>query len=354
MNIGIDISKIGKENLSKHKIRGSGSYIDGLIEHVPKIDRNNKYIIIDGEVRLTEIDVFHYPYFEPFFLSLPVRVNKPSVVTVHDLIPLVFPDKFPAGIKGKLRWRVQKLALANKTLIVTDSQASRKDIIKIAGIKEAKIRVVYLAASETFTKLPDSLRLEKKREIVKKYSLPENFLLYVGDATWNKNLVGIANSIKRTDTKIVMVGKALVRNHYDKGNLWNNELLEFQRITENDKRFYLTGFVDQKDLNSLYNLARALIMPSFYEGFGLPVLEAMQAGCPVITSNKGSLKEVGGEAVYYVDPYSIDSISEGIEQLINNEMLRNSLSEKGLIQAKKFTWKDFAEEMETLYKYAAK
>lgn len=354
MNIGIDISKIGKDNFSKHSVRGSGSYIEGLLEYVPKIDKSNKYIILDGANNLDNIDIVHYPYFEPFFLSLPLRLNKPSVVTVHDLIPLVFSDKFPAGIKGVLKWKIQKTALSNKTLIITDSQASKKDIMKITGINPEKIEVVYLAASKSYSKIPDSVCLEKKKEIIKKYSLPEDFLLYVGDATWNKNLSGIAKSIIKTNTKIVMVGKVLVNDKFDKKNPWNKELLDFKKIIENDKRFFLTGFVEQTDLNVLYNSAKALIMPSFYEGFGLPILEAMQAGCPVITSNKGSIKEVGEDSVYYVDPNSVESISEGINKLMIDKKLRTDLIIKGTMQSKKFSWEKFAKRMEFLYEYAAK
>lgn len=344
MRIAIDKSPLNRDNLAQHKVRGSGTYIRELINNMSLYDNKNSYTVIENKsVPLSGFDLVHYPYFEPFFLSLPLRVKIPAIVTVHDLIPLVFPKMFPVGVKGRLKWEIQKQALKNKNLIVTDSESSKKDIVKITSISPKKIRVVPLAASKVFRKKT------KERRVLKKYNLPGDFILYVGDATWNKNLVRIAEAVKKTNTNIVMVGKALGSENYDKKNAWNKELASFQEIIKNDNHFFLPGFVENEDLNDLYNLANIFLMPSLYEGFGLPVLEAMQAGCPVITSKLGSLEEVGGDAPRYVDANDSDSIAKGIEELLDNKRVLEEMSEKGLKQAKQFTWEKFVTDMEKVY-----
>ncbi|MEK9207853.1 MAG: glycosyltransferase family 1 protein, partial [Patescibacteria group bacterium] len=127
-----------------------------------------------------------------------------------------------------------------------------------------------------------------------------------------------------------------------------------QDLAEKNKRIITLGFVSDEDLASLYNAALLFTMPSFYEGFGLPVLEAMQSGCPVVISDKGSLKEIAGEAAVYVDPYEADSIKKGIEKLMSDSSLRKKLSEKGIERAKKFSWRQTAVNTIEVYKKIAR
>ena len=149
---------------------------------------------------------------------------------------------------------------------------------------------------------------------------------------------------------MVLVGKALVNKDFDKKNPWNQDLIKIQELARNDDRIKILGFVEDSDLVSLYNLATVLVMPSLYEGFGLPILEAMNCGCPVITSKEGSLKEVAGDAVFYVDAYDLESIADGIRNVYENETLAKSLSEKGFLQAKNFSWKKTVFETLGIYK----
>ncbi|MBI3887733.1 glycosyltransferase family 4 protein [Candidatus Microgenomates bacterium] len=185
-----------------------------------------------------------------------------------------------------------------------------------------------------------------------KYQLPEEFVLYVGDVTWNKNLPRLVAAIKQLDIPLVMVGNALVQKEYDVTNSWNADLTVVQKATAGDKRFIKLGFVPTDDVVSLYNSATVCAFPSIYEGFGLPVLEAMQCGCPVVTTEGGSLPEVAESAAFYVDEYSVESIEKGIGKVFSDKQLQKTLSSKGLIQAKKFSWKKTAAETLAAYKQA--
>ncbi len=335
MKIAMDISPISKRSTSAHKVRGVGSYINLLVENLPKYDKKNKYIFIEDKNFPRDADLIHYPYFDPFFITLPSKFTTKTVVTVHDLTPLVFQDHFPAGIKGRIKWVIQKSRLRRADLVITDSDSSKKDVRDIVGIDEDKIRTVYLAADEQFEKLNTEYSIQNTR---KKFSLPENFLLYVGDATWNKNLPRLIEAVKKTEHKLVMVGKVWESNLSDiSGNPWNADLGDVIRTIEGDPQFIRLGFVSQDDLVKIYNLATVFVMPSIYEGFGLPVLEAMSCGCPVITSREGSLPEVAGDAALYVDPLSEQNIAESIEKIFAELKLQNELAKKGLEQSKKFS-----------------
>jgi glycosyltransferase involved in cell wall biosynthesis len=174
-------------------------------------------------------------------------------------------------------------------------------------------------------------------------------LLYVGDVTWNKNLPRLIDAVKELKVPLVMIGKSLVSEDYDRDNPWNADLNRVNELAKNDKNIIRLGFVPDLDLVSVYNLATAAIMPSLYEGFGLPVLEAMACGCPVITSKEGSLGEVAGDSAFFVDAYDVKSISSGIKEVFGNKDLQEALRKKGLENVKKFNWKKTAEETVRAY-----
>ena len=330
----------------QHRVRGAGFYADNLTKSLKKYYPEHNYIF-SFYANISKADIVHFLFFEPFFKTLPFLKRGKTVATVHDLTPLVFPQNFPAGLKGKIKWNLQKLALKKLDAIITDSKSSKKDIVKFTGINEEKIKVIYLAAGEQFRKLEIG---NWKLEIKRKYGLPDRFLLYVGDATWNKNLVRLVEAIKRAQIPLIMTGKTLIDTDYDKKNPWNKDLAKVQNMILNDGNIIRLGFVPEDDLISLYNAATVFIMPSLYEGFGLPILEAMSCGCPVVTSKQGSIPEIAQDAAFYVDAYDINDIADGIKKVFLNNDLRSQLSKKGLEQAKKFSWKKTASQTMNVYK----
>lgn len=325
MNVAINISPL----FTGHKFRGTGTYTRMLYENLQKFDKDNTYIFFHHIKEIPEnIDLIHYPFFDPFSFSFSIKHLKKTITTIHDLIPLVFPEHFPAGIKGKIIWGIQQTLLKNTKGIITDSNSSKRDIVSLTGVPEKRIQVVYLAAEKEFVII---------RKLKIKYNLPEKFVLYVGDVTWNKNIPRLIKAIKMTTVPLVLVGKVWSEDAYDKNNPWNKDRVLVDALTRNDKRFIRLGFIPFEDIVQLYNAATVSVMPSLYEGFGLPVLEAMQCGCPVITTERGSLKEISNGAAYIVDPEDIQSISNGIEKVAKDNILQRELSEKGIKQAKKFS-----------------
>ena len=337
---------IAPSNL-KHRVRGTGYYFENLKKALLKYCPNGYIFPEAGKNLPKEVDLVHYPFFEPFFLTLPFfRIHK-TIVTIHDLTPFVFPKYFPKGTRGFLKWQLQRQALKSVNAIITDSQSSKKDIIKYAGVNEKKVKVIYLSAGEEFKQY--QISNTKYQMLRDKYRLPDKFVLYVGDVTWNKNLPRLLEAVIKINVPLVMIGEALTSSDFDKNNPWNQDLVKVQKLAESNKKIIRVGFVDTPDLVNLYNIASVFVMPSLYEGFGLPVLEAMASGCPVVTTKEGSIPEVAGDAVYYVDPYNTDSIKEGVLQVFSNQKLHVDLSKKGLARAKKFSWKKTAEETAAVY-----
>lgn len=338
MNIAMDVTPIVDQTSLAHRIRGTGFYIKNLKKSLLEFYPNNRYTFFKREQPIPDdTDIVHYPYFEPFFLTLPFKKKYKTVVTVHDLTPFVFKEYFPSGLRGTIKWLIQKRSLKNADAIITDSECSKQDIIKYTNIPSSKITVVYLAAGQEFKRVEGSrLKIERLRN---KYNLPKKFVLYVGDVTWNKNLPRLIEAVKKINIPLVLVGKAIAEKNFDKSNPWNRDLGKVQKLIDENKNILSLGFVPLDDLVLLYNIATVFCMPSLYEGFGLPILEAMQCGCPVVTTKEGSLKEIGGDAVVYVDAYNSDNIASGLIKVISDELLQRKLSENGLKRARLFSWK---------------
>lgn len=344
MIIGVDTSPLK----TGHKFRGTGSYTDNLIKSLEKYDKLHKYTFFTRKGFVPKnADLVHYPYFDPFFLTLPLRKKVPVVVTVHDLIPLVFPQHFPRGLKGEIKWQIQRWSLRGVAAIIVDSECSKEDVARFTGVSEEKIFVVHLAAGEEFRIVKNSKF--KVQSLRKKYNLPDKFVLYVGDATWNKNVPGLIKAIGKINVPLVLVGKQLADPDFDRSNPWNKDLMELEELTKNDKRIVKLGFVPLEDLVTIYNLATVCVLPSFYEGFGLPVLEAMSCGCPVVTSKAGSLPEVADEAAIYIDPSDTSDIANGIGEIYFNSEVREKFRKLGFLQAKKFSWKKTVQETVSVY-----
>lgn len=344
MKIAIDISPLD----SNHSVRGVGFYLTHLKNALEKYQANQEYIYFTNTKELPDtVDIIHYPYFDPFFLSLPIFRKAKTVVTIHDLTPIILPELFPKGIKGSLKWYVQKQIIKHVDAVITDSYASKKDIEKFIGISSSKIHVVHLAAGDEFQKM--TIIKNKEEVIKKKYQLPKKFILYTGDVTPNKNLPRLLEAVADIQIPLIMVGKALADSNFDTTNEWNKDLLTVRTTIATNSNIRALGFVPTEDLVTLYNLAEVFIFPSLYEGFGLPVLEAMQSGCPVVTSQKGSLAEITKEAAYIIDPYSVKSIAHGINEVLTNKNMHRELSQKGLKRAADFSWEKTAKETVAVY-----
>ncbi|MBP8591490.1 glycosyltransferase family 4 protein [Candidatus Shapirobacteria bacterium] len=348
--IGIDISPLKDAN----RFRGVGFYTRNLLQALKKETENNpkysqfKINLIDRQFNNSTIKQFsliHYPYFDIFFPTLPEKKNTPLVVTVHDLTPLVFPEYYPTGIRGKINWLRQKRKLKRVEAIITDSQNSKKDIIHFVGYPAEKVFVIYLGGGEKFKKI----KAESLKKVREKYRLPEKFALYVGDVNWNKNVPGLVKACEKIGVPLAIVGKQAVSKNYDQNHPENQDLAWLQKKAQKLSSIFLLGFVEEKDLAPLYNLATVYCQPSFYEGFGMPVVEAMACGCPVVCSNQGSLPEIGGEAVVYFNPYQKGSLEKVLKKVWEDKVLRKKLSQKSLNQAKKFSWQKCARETLNVY-----
>lgn len=343
MKIAIDISPLS----SGHSVRGVGFYLKNLLAALKKYHPEHEYMEFTGSGIPQNADIIHYPYFDPFFLHLPFFSNKPVVVTVHDLTPLVLHNLFPVGLKGMLKWRMQCLALKNVSRIITDSIASKKDIEHFVGMQSTKIDAIYLAAGEHFGKRSKAV-VDKVR---KKYNLPQAFALYVGDVTPNKNILRLLQACIQIHVPLVIVGKVFTDLSIDTSHSWLQELVDVREIAEKHKDLVqLLGFVADEDLVTIYNSASVFVMPSLYEGFGLPICEAFACGTPVVCSDKGSLPEIAGNAALLVDPLNVGEIAKAIEKVIKNQKIGQELSEKGMQQVKNFSWQKTADATVASYK----
>lgn len=340
---------IGKSPYAGSGPRGIDVYTRKLSEHISKALPHESLIVSRDQKGKVPVNLVHYTFFDPFFLTLWGKVpkNTPYVVTVHDLIPLRFPEHFPSGLRGKLKYQLQKIALKRAAAIITDSESSKTDIAKYIVYPKDRIHVVPLAAGSV------SATVALGKTIAKEYNLPSSYILYVGDINWNKNVVGLINAfskIKDNKTALVLVGKAFT------GSVTTSELRAIDNAIEHSPKKQLIkklGFLPTHHLSAIYKGAILYIQPSWYEGFGFPVIEALSQGTPVLSSNCGSLPEVGGEYVHYFDPNDQDDLIDKLQVLLANNMLRTKYHEAGITWSKKFNWKNVAEETLRVYeKYA--
>lgn len=335
-----------KPPLADHSNRGTGKYAKELLSHL----NQQKDIIVDYVEPLKkykEYDIVHFPYFDPFFLTLPLIKPIPTVVTVHDLIPLSLPELFPVGIKGNLKWQIQKKSLSKAKKVITDSIASKEDIVKIAGIRKEQVEVIYLGVGKEFGVIKDRERLTKTK---KKYNLPDDFFLFVGDVNPNKNIPNVLRALKEIERKnknvcIVMVGRGFIEPSRELERI-NAQISDLNIIPNVVK----LGFIPKEDLINLYNLAKWYIQPSIMEGFGLPILEAGKCGCPTIVSSCSSLKEISPNNAIQIDPYNVQSIESGIQTALNTSTRkREEIIQEGKENAKKYSWENCAAKTVKIY-----
>lgn len=335
MRVGINISPLK----SGHAGRGTGTYTRSLIEALKRNKNNIEVIEFSNPTELnSKIDVIHYPFFDPFLLTLPRKRANPTVVTIHDVIPIVYSAHFPRGIKGELIWQMQKHIVTTVDAIITDSEASKNDIIRIFRIQPERISVIYLAAGTEFIPQP----IVEQERIRKKYSLPKKFILYVGDVNWNKNVPGLIRAVQSVRVPLVLVGKVFLDKTLEEVREINTLIQKFNL----EDLIHKLGYVEGSDLPALYSAASLYIQPSFAEGFGLPVIEAMACGTPAVVSSKTSLSEISGPSIL-VEPESPDSIAKGIALGLSEGKVHQH--DACIAWAKTFSWEKTAEETSGIY-----
>jgi glycosyltransferase involved in cell wall biosynthesis len=311
-----------------------------------------------------DLDIFFSPHFLPVALSEGCK----RVITFHDLSFKHHHQFFSSSRKLWHFLTFPKFQARKADKIITDSQSTKEDLIKIYGINPEKIKVIYLGISEDFIPLKkDNPELEK---VKKKYSLSKNFILYFGTIEPRKNLISVIKAFELakerflnpdsetnwrgfegivigkkkdafSDLKLVIAGA--------RGWLYRG-IFRAVKSSRYKKDIIFTGLIEDEDKPYLYNLAKAFVYPSFFEGFGFPPLEAMACGIPTIVSNASSLSEVVGDGAIMIDPYNADELAYAIKKVLEVEDLRENLIKRGLKQAKKFDWDKTAEEVLEVFK----
>jgi glycosyltransferase involved in cell wall biosynthesis len=336
MKIGIDVSSLH----SMSKGRGIGFYIEYLVDSLKKYT-DVEVAVFETVGNREKVDLIHYPFFDFFRPTLKVNKNIPTVVTIHDVIPLLFPKHYPPGIRGSINLFRQKQTLTKVKKIITDSETSTKDVITIFKVLPDKVRTVYLAPANYFKKLS----FAETKKIIAKFKLPEKFVLYGGGVNWNKNLVNQTEAALKSGLDIVFIGAGFE----NRNNLSHPELKEFKEFLKrygDNPQVHILGFVSNEELVALMSASDALLFVSRYEGFGLPVLEAQSCSVPVVTGNTSSMVEVAGDSAEIVNPESVGDICKGLEDAIKN---KDGLVKKGFENLKRFSWEKTALETVKVY-----
>lgn len=273
--------------------------------------------------------------------ELPKGLKIPAVVTVHDLIFYRFPELYnPFDVY--IHKKKVNHAIRTATKVVAISEQTKADLIKFTGISGSKIEVIYQGCHPIFKTV---ISKDKKDNIREKYQLPQKFVLYVGTLEDRKNALSIAKALKKTTHKMVFVGKVKAHGEKLKAYVEENNMQD---------RVVFVNHINIEDLAGIYQCATVFCYPSFFEGFGIPIIEALYSGVPVITTKAGCFPEAGGPSSIYIDPSDEKTIHDAIEVLFSETSSeRNKRILKGKEYVQKFNDEVLAKQWDTLYKYAA-
>ncbi|OLN32160.1 glycosyltransferase family 4 protein [Desulfosporosinus metallidurans] len=324
---GVETAAVSDEvTISRRKFHGYSTRLQRLWwEQVdlPRFLKDNK------------VDILH----NPMNFGLPIRQVIKSVVTIHDVIPLVFKDIYLGTNVERTYYRLAlQIALNRSARIITDSIFSRDEIVKYMSVPREKIKVIYLACGEEFVPVRDPIL---QRIPAQKFGLHRPFVLTIGGNEPRKNVDRLVKVFQHL-SKNPGVDLAVI------GGSWRGTKLS-ENIRGANNIFFL-GPVDQQELVSLYSMAELFVFPSLYEGFGLPVLEAMACGTPVAASNTSSIPEVAGDAAMLFDPQDEEEMSKIVTGILESRETREELSLKGLERAKMFTWENTLMRTMEIYK----
>jgi glycosyltransferase involved in cell wall biosynthesis len=287
-------------------------------------------------------DVAHVPYWAP-----PLRPPVPTVVTIHDLIPLLLRE-YRGSPWVRLYTALVSTAARSAALVITDSEASRQDIIAHLGLPAERVRVIYLAADARYTPTP----VPEDVQIRARYSLPDRYVLYLGGFDVRKNVTTVLSTYRRAgpvigkEYPLVIAGRLPERD-----TPFTPDPRRLAREQDIDERFvHFTGFVDEGDKPALYRGAVAFIFPSRYEGFGLPLLEALACGTPVVGSDVSSIPEVVGDAGVLLPPDDAEGMAGALIQLVTDDRFHAELGRRAPAQAARFSWARAARKVLAAYR----
>jgi glycosyltransferase involved in cell wall biosynthesis len=286
--------------------------------------------------------------------EIPVGIDRtgiPSIVTIHDLIFERYPEQF-SRIDVQVYRKKFRYACNHSNRIIAISQQTKSDVVQLYGIAEEKVDICYQSCHPAFGEAV----AEKEKEMVRKrYNLPQEFFLYVGSIIERKNLLTICKAMQaltgKVDIPLVVIGggreyKQTVQEYVKASNLGDRVLF----LTDSEVVKRDAAFQRPETFAAIYQMAVAMIYPSFFEGFGIPVLEALWSRLPVITSNVSCLPETGGDAAYYVNPGQVDEIAEGMRRIYKEAALREEMKEKGWRYAQNFTLEKCTRPVMDVYK----
>ena len=369
MRIAIDARKL--------RDFGIGTYLRNILIELSRLDRETEYVVLcrpddaaAGDVlgrnfRMVPETAPAYSIAEQFRIPLSLArervrlVHEPhyvlppltrcrSVVTIHDCIHLMFPQYLPSKLAHVYAKGSMWSAAHKADRILTVSEASKRDILRFFNVPAEKVVVVSNAIDERFLAPANAERMDLVRQ---RYQLDHPFVLYVGNIKPHKNIERLIDAFGRArsecpdDLKLVIIGDEISKYPGLRQSVHKHKL---------DKHVRFLGFQPMETLAAFYRLARAFVFPSLYEGFGLPPLEAMACGSPVVTSNVSSLPEVAGGAALLVDPYDANSIAGGIVRAVTDETLRADLIARGLDRARSFSWPQSVKKIHAIYMQVAK
>ncbi len=365
MRVAIDVRKL-------HDF-GIGTYVRNLVQWLSRLDRESEFVLFCQREDCDQIeslgpnfkpvpnrsanyslreqftvpfglarmrpDLFHAPHY-----VLPALTPCRSLVTIHDCIHLMFPQYLPGRLAYAYARIFFRVAATRSARILTVSEASKRDILRFFPMPSEKVDVIYNAIDDRFRTPPDEMQMQRVRE---RYQLHDRFLLYSGNVKPHKNLERLIDAFHRlrlngfADIKLLITGSEISRYSTLRRAVHRYNLHKHVRFL---------GYQSANTLASLYRLADAFVFPSLYEGFGLPPLEALASGTPVLTSNVSSLPEVMNGAALLIDPYDPESIAEGLAEILSNDVLRSTLIERGLARAAMFSWEESVRRVLAIYR----
>lgn len=365
------------------KVGGSEVYLRNLLCHLAKIDKQNEYILFTNkenfrtfqisqrnfrevpcpvkasfrparvlweqfvlplQIKKYNIEVLHSPGY-----TAPLLASCCSIVTIHDMNYFYYPEDFSKSTTFFLRLLVP-LAARRSDKIITVSRNSKKDIVQILEIPESKICVIYEAGSSHLS-VPIAIENKVREKLKKRYGIDKKFILTVSVSHPHKNLDRLIEAYDilckryQIDCQLLIVG---IKGRAQSG------LVNWVKEMSLEKRIIFTGWIANEDLSLLYSEAELMVFPSLFEGFGIPVLEAMAHGTPVVSSGAASLPEVVGDAALLVDPYDVEEIAEAMYRVVTEEDVRANLIKKGRQRAGQFSWEKTARETLAVYKRVCK